>query len=231
MTLLLSPFPQGCALMHTPSAKKATRLVAGSTAALAAATAAQAQFTGDFANGSPSNVTSSGSTSTSYGNWTFATAESAISWNITTSETAVSLSATSLFASPDTTLVYSEFTLSSPITGTADFDFSFGEFGSARADAGYTIDGGSSWTPFAATSGSLSVAITASQGFGFRVGDNYASANFDSASLTINNFSATAVPEPGSAGLLAGIGALGYVGLVATRRRRLRPSAKTTADS
>jgi hypothetical protein len=199
------------------------RLAVGAAATGLAATA-QAQFTGMFEITPPASGTYNffTETTTAFGNWTFSTVAGTASnfFNqVSTNASTLTLSATSI-SFPETEWTYDDITLPIASAGTVSFDYSFPSFASGDAFAGYTTDG-STWTPFSSISGSsFTVPVAPGDVFGFRLGDNYVGT--PGSSLTISNISFAAVPEAGSFGLVAGVASLGYVGLVATRRRRAR---------
>jgi hypothetical protein len=201
------------------------RLAVGAAAATGLAATANAQFEGIFDNTPPTRGTYNygSATSVSFGQWTFSNTTSTapfFSQLVNTSDSnAVTLSSTS-FTFPSANFAYIDFTLPVSAEGTISFDFSYPDFGQADAFAGYTTDG-STWVPFGTSSASsFAVAVSPGDVFGFRVGDNYL--NFNNSSLSISSISFTAIPEPGSFGLVASIASLGYVGLIASRRRRQR---------
>ncbi|MCU0793320.1 MAG: hypothetical protein MUE42_10850 [Opitutaceae bacterium] len=76
-------------------------------------------------------------------------------------------------------------------------------------------------------SGAVSDAIFApGDVFGFRVSATYAGGSGGASFLTLSNLTATAIPEPASAGSWIG---LGVAGLVAMRELRRRPRAAATS--
>ena len=199
------------------------RLAVGAAATGLAATA-QAQFTGVLEITPPASGTYNyfNETTASFGNWTFSNVAGTVSGftnQVSTSASTLDLLALS-YSFPSTDWTYVDITLPIASAGTVSFDYNFPNFGSAGAFAGYTTNG-STWTPFSASSGStFTIPVSPGDVFGFRIGDNYLSG--PSSSVSISNISFAAVPEPGSFGLVAGVASLGYVGLVATRRRRAR---------
>ncbi len=76
-------------------------------------------------------------------------------------------------------------------------------------------------------SGRATFLVAAGNSFGFQLNANYIHGGI---SLVISNFSAvSAIPEPGTTGLLAGAAALGFVAVLGARAKRRRAATQATS--
>ena len=201
------------------------RYAAASTAALGAATATKAQFTGNYSLTSPSPASgtfSNAAAAGTFGVWTSTRSG-------TTSVTTSSGASLTLFGSTNPSVIDAEinFTSIAAATGTVSFDYNTSVVGSDAHNFWYTQDGAAyTLITGASTSSSFNFAVTSGATFGFRVSARYTYNNSMSATLT--NFSApSAIPEAAATTLLAGVAALGFVGLMAVRKQRQPASAQS----
>ena len=204
---------------------KFARYAAASAAALGAAAAADAQFTGDYTlEGPAANTFTNPSSPSSFGNWTFQQLNTSGSFfaSITTS-TGASLD---IVAEQGTSYSVVEFGVTAAGTGNVTFDYSTtadaGLLGGGSGSFQYYVNGINHFVTSISESNSVTFAVSSGDVFGFRIAGAYAT--YASMGVTFTNFSAplAAVPEPGTTGLLVGVASLGFVGLMMNRKLRER---------
>lgn len=217
------------------TASKFGRYAVASAAALGA-TAAQAQFTGDYSLTSPSPAGDSYANFTNgatFGAWTvFQTGSGQNSIYTGSEETGyMNLNVSAGFGSQTI-----DFILTNAVTQDTQVSF---HWGSSNFSNGGAVNvsfsdnyGALSFTALNTANGYLNgdatFLVTANHQFGFRVSAAYGNTIQSTAGLGIYSFSAVAaVPEPASAGLLMGCAGLGFIALMGTREMRRRAAAKS----
>jgi hypothetical protein len=216
----------------TSASRKFSRYAATSAAALGAAAAARAEFTGNYALTPPAAGTFTNTAANgTFGNWTATkggTSSAPTGWTLTTTDAGTSLTlgvtgSSGAAGSPTLT-----FLSTAAAAGNVNFNFNATASGPEGHSFFYTADGSTYNLITSATYGSSrSFAVANGATFGFRVTATY---TFSASSMqaVISGFTApTAIPEPGTAGLLAGCAALGFVGLTGVREMRRRAAQKS----
>ena len=221
--------------MTTPRpsrSRKFARYAVASSAALGAAAAAKAQFTGSYTLTPPAqNNFSNGAAAGTFGAWNSTksgTSATGTGWFLQTTDNGSGLTllvATSASFAENPSLTFYAF---AEAAGNVVFSVNTTVVGSGTHEFYYTADS-STYNLVTGTTASLSgisFAVASGATFGFRV---VAFSNYSASSMqaVIFGFSApTAIPEPASAGLLAGCVTAGYVGLMGARAMRRRAAAK-----
>lgn len=200
-----------------------SRYAAASAAALAAATAAKAQFTGSYALTPPGAGTfTDGASAGTFGNWT--------GTQTGTSTLTTSSGADLVLSTSSASLTHGTLTFLTTAAAAGNVSFNYDTLradGSGTEEFFYTSDGTTFTliTGSSVTGGSQNFSVANGATFGFRVAATY-TGMLSSMQATISNFSApSAIPEPGATTLLAGVASLGFVGLMGTRAARRRAAA------
>lgn len=203
----------------SPASSDFGRYAAAAAATLGLASTAGAQFVGDYSYGAEGTFTGN-NVSGSFGNWTSAT-----TFNNSFGQLELDGSGTLLEFQPPTQDGMWDFTAVAAASGQVSFDFQ---------GAGFSYNQNGSFVPVAdspSAASAVSFSVITGETFGFRVstsgfgiGDETGTAAQPTAPLLfqISNFSApaSAVPEPGTNALLAGIATLGFAALRARRKQR-----------
>jgi hypothetical protein len=208
--------------MKTPPRSRSgrfARYAVASSAALGAAAAAKAQFAGSYAL-TPQN----GST---YGNWTASITDvgnGSAAVDIGSAPGQLTLSVQNTTNSSGTERI--DFLTTAQAAGTVQFFLHTTLTPSSPAELYYTTDG-TTFTSinaagFTGTASLITFHVLDTAAFGFRLAMSYTGSS-SSLSAQFTGFSApTAIPEPGTSGLLAGCAAAGFVALMGVRKARQR---------
>jgi hypothetical protein len=210
--------------VSVPSSRFA-RYATASAAALGAAAAAEGQFIGDYSlEGPPANTFSNPTSPSTFGLWTYSNAQNPLGSSITlVTSTGSSLDLTAYTGFQSSTVVF-DFTAVAAGSGNVSFDYS-SSFSGVAGSFRYEVNGSNTFVTSATDSSSISFSVNSGDTFGFRLTAAYAP--YTTMQVSITNFSApAAIPEAGSASLLAGVASLGFVGLMAHRKLRERAAAQ-----